>query len=488
MVIEGSDVDAESFGSAYIRDSSINIEHSAAAPMGIPSSSVPSYYSSAYEISPASTSRVASYGHEPSSVSRSYQKAQQHILAASYAAPGALHRPSPMHILNHAREYRITELASSRPSTLCFASSRVAPTAHKRSLLTSMLAQQDNKLHQTHRRGHSVHDILPPHEEASRQPSLCEEASSACSSRSPSQLSSQNTAAPALGERHFDLRSPLESAPSSTFRTLLASGSNQGLGLSPYPTPQTSGIQSFIKHESPYKFAVEGSLMPKLESRECYERLDIAKHDTHDVLDMITHVLDTIVSEYDRLYPETHSGLPLNEPPDISPEARSFRSHVLSFHGCNIPAISIQAYLLRLLKYCPATSEIFISQLVYFDRINRRAEKLMQNRETQRAAAPGTATKLFWLDSYNIHRLIVAGVTVAAKFFSDIFYKNTRYAKVGGVPFKELNYLELQFLVLTDFNLLITVEELQQYADFLLNFRAQQTEHSRENSHRSSST
>lgn len=44
----------------------------------------------------------------------------------------------------------------------------------------------------------------------------------------------------------------------------------------------------------------------------------------------------------------------------------------------------------------------------------------------------------FTIDSFNIHRLIIAGVMVSSKFFSDVFYTNTRYAKVkqkrgGGV-------------------------------------------------------
>jgi hypothetical protein len=34
------------------------------------------------------------------------------------------------------------------------------------------------------------------------------------------------------------------------------------------------------------------------------------------------------------------------------------------------------------------------------------------------------------IDSFNIHRLIISGVTVASKLFSDTFFTNTRYAKV----------------------------------------------------------
>lgn len=78
--------------------------------------------------------------------------------------------------------------------------------------------------------------------------------------------------------------------------------------------------------------------------------------------------------------------------------------------------------------------------------------------------------KTFVIDSYNIHRLVIAGVTVASKFFSDVFYTNSRYAKVGGLPQAELNSLELQFLLLNDFRLMISEEEMQHYAEQLILF------------------
>jgi hypothetical protein len=81
-----------------------------------------------------------------------------------------------------------------------------------------------------------------------------------------------------------------------------------------------------------------------------------------------------------------------------------------------VPTITLEAYLLRILKYCPTTNEVFLSLLVYFDRMSK-----LSNEATGKA---------FVIDSYNIHRLVIAGVTVASKFFSDVFYTNSRYAKV----------------------------------------------------------
>jgi hypothetical protein len=87
------------------------------------------------------------------------------------------------------------------------------------------------------------------------------------------------------------------------------------------------------------------------------------------------------------------------------------RSSLLSFHARHIPSISIEAYLLRILKYCPTTNEVFLGLLVYFDRMSRLGTP----------SGLGGAMKSgkgFAIDSYNVHRLVIAGVTVASKFFS----------------------------------------------------------------------
>lgn len=140
-------------------------------------------------------------------------------------------------------------------------------------------------------------------------------------------------------------------------------------------------------------------------------------------------------------------------------------ANVLAFHGINVPEIPIYAYLTRVLKYCPVTNEIFLSLLVYFDRIAKRANNLKKRREES-----DEFEQLFVMDLFNIHRLLILGITVSSKFFSDVFYKNSRYAKVGGLSLEELNYLELQFMLLLDFKLMISVEDLQNYGDLLLRF------------------
>lgn len=87
---------------------------------------------------------------------------------------------------------------------------------------------------------------------------------------------------------------------------------------------------------------------------------------------------------------------------------------------------------------------------------------------------PYNLSHFFVVDSFNIHRLVIAGVTCASKFFSDIFYTNSRYAKVGGLPLPELNHLELQFLLLNDFRLSVPVEEIEAYGTMLVEFYARE--------------
>ncbi|KAG8834224.1 hypothetical protein FRC17_009370 [Serendipita sp. 399] len=167
--------------------------------------------------------------------------------------------------------------------------------------------------------------------------------------------------------------------------------------------------------------------------------------------------------------------------------ALSSRSSSLSFHARHIPQISLEAYLMRILKYCPTANSTFVAVLAYFDRMCLLADNIETERQVVMKPSPlssnhsppdGNAVESpsykkrppFAIDSYNVHRLVIAGVTVASKFFSDIFYTNSRYAKVGGLPQAELNQLELQFLLLNDFQLVVPPEELARYAAQLIKY------------------
>jgi hypothetical protein len=262
-----------------------------------------------------------------------------------------------------------------------------------------------------------------------------------------------------------------------------------------------------------------------------------------DIIEMVAALLSKITTTNDLQHDALHRNATHqqtaaghnNDGTSMSP----LSSSVLAFHGKNVPAITILSYLSRIHKYCPTTYEVFLSLLVYFDRMTERVNNMViqaeesrrqaqvnqepQNKspaaeqqpgvrrsvdtemrdssidsgetgrdladggkdngskesantateETSVAAPPSPAT-YFVVDSFNIHRLIIAGVTCASKFFSDVFYTNSRYAKVGGLPLAELNHLEVQFLLLNDFRLSVPVEDLEAYATMLVEFYARE--------------
>lgn len=219
-------------------------------------------------------------------------------------------------------------------------------------------------------------------------------------------------------------------------------------------------------------------------------RYEISSMPVGDVIEMVAALLTKITTTNDRQHEHLQRTIP---PPDAVGAMSTTTNSVLAFHGKNVPSITILSYLSRIHKYCPTTYEVFLSLLVYFDRMTERVNKKhMQGgmggtvstaengTEAPSPAAAAAAepphhpSHVFVVDSYNIHRLVIAGVTCASKFFSDVFYTNSRYAKVGGLPLAELNHLELQFLILNDFRLSVPVEELEAYGTMLVQFYARE--------------
>ncbi|KAG5043043.1 hypothetical protein AAZX31_03G094500 [Glycine max] len=114
------------------------------------------------------------------------------------------------------------------------------------------------------------------------------------------------------------------------------------------------------------------------------------------------------------------------------------------FHGLTRPNISIQCYLERIFKYANCSPSCFVVAYVYLDRFTQRQPSLPIN-------------------SFNVHRLLITSVMVAAKFMDDMFYNNAHYAKVGGITKVEMNFLELDFLFGLGFHLNVTPGTFQAY-------------------------
>ncbi|KAK5195723.1 cyclin-like protein interacting with PHO85 [Exophiala xenobiotica] len=305
-----------------------------------------------------------------------------------------------------------------------------------------------------------------------------------------------------------------------TYRSTRSLGGSEATSPSRIKVRDLSHIRSFASEEYLAR--------PRLGARsssafsDSGRQYEISSMPVTDIIEMVAGLLTKITTTNDKQH-EHHRPIPLTEEQS---HLHSHASCVLAFHGKNVPGITILSYLSRIHKYCPTTYEVFLSLLVYFDRMTEMVNRGLLGQGQRRpdespatapesstptgrspmpmtvdspldqhdiseppsssaatAHAPGSPTvsgsstdlsQFFVVDSYNIHRLVIAGVTCASKFFSDVFYTNSRYAKVGGLPLAELNNLELQFLLLNDFRLSVPVEELEAYGTMLVEFYARE--------------
>ena len=277
----------------------------------------------------------------------------------------------------------------------------------------------------------------------------------------PQGLAHNGPSSPRLQPTHPSTRSLAESAATSPSRIKVR---------------DLSHIQSFASEEYLAR--------PRLHQRtgsnvsDSGRQYEISSMPVTDIIEMVAGLLTKITTTNDRQHDHMSRPIPLPEDQaSMSPQTSS----VLAFHGKNVPSITILSYLSRIHKYCPTTYEVFLSLLVYFDRMTEMVNRSFVLQAQERAAAEASASaadtseargsvpaarsqrdvstppsegpadhdstpvppsptlqagphdlsNFFVVDSFNIHRLVIAGVTCASKFFSDVFYTNSRYAKVS---------------------------------------------------------
>ncbi|MCJ1368958.1 hypothetical protein MMC20_000165 [Loxospora ochrophaea] len=159
---------------------------------------------------------------------------------------------------------------------------------------------------------------------------------------------------------------------------------------------------------------------------------------------------------------EDHEGVPLHKTPIGSPEAGPTEPDNIvganveplsSQHGAIIrkfyskrpPPISLEEYLVRLHRYCPMSTGVYLATALYVYRL-------------------AVIEKNILVTERNVHRLLLAGLRVAMKALEDLSYPHRRFAKVGGVSEVELGRLEISFCFLTNFDLKVNAEMLSQQA------------------------
>ncbi|KAJ5637302.1 hypothetical protein N7490_007181 [Penicillium lividum] len=138
-------------------------------------------------------------------------------------------------------------------------------------------------------------------------------------------------------------------------------------------------------------------------------------------------------------------GLHCGDPGHAADRTReeAFQLAILSrkFLSKKVPPIPIRDYLIRLHRYCPMSTAVFLATSVYITRMSL-VEKVLR------------------VTPKNMHRLVLAGLLVATKALEDLSFPHSRVAKVGGVSEQELSKLEISFCFLANFELRVDAQML----------------------------
>ncbi|PIA35638.1 hypothetical protein AQUCO_03500176v1 [Aquilegia coerulea] len=110
--------------------------------------------------------------------------------------------------------------------------------------------------------------------------------------------------------------------------------------------------------------------------------------------------------------------------------------------------MTTQAFLERIYRYVRVAPPIYVVAYIYIDRL------CQINPE-------------FRITTFNVHRLLITTIMVASKFVEDMNYRNSYFARVGGLMTKEMNELEVDFLFLMGFKLHVNVSIFDSYCRHL---------------------
>nr|GMD31672.1 Cyclin-U2-2 [Ipomoea batatas] len=108
------------------------------------------------------------------------------------------------------------------------------------------------------------------------------------------------------------------------------------------------------------------------------------------------------------------------------------------------PDMTIESYLERVFRYTGAGPSVYVVAYVYLDRFCHLHPQ-------------------FRIGPTNVHRLLITTIMVASKYVEDMNYRNSYFARVGGLTTMEMNKLEVEFLFLMRFKLHVNVSVFHSY-------------------------
>ncbi|BFZ60445.1 hypothetical protein YB2330_001481 [Saitoella coloradoensis] len=114
--------------------------------------------------------------------------------------------------------------------------------------------------------------------------------------------------------------------------------------------------------------------------------------------------------------------------------------------------IGLEGYLRRIHTYCPMSTAVYIAVGRYLHRLVNPPTTPMFSSPSSGSSVSSTASTNtpISVTPLNIHRLALASLRLAQKFFEDKIHSQGRFAKVGGVAVRELGRLEVGLLFLLE--------------------------------------
>ena len=115
----------------------------------------------------------------------------------------------------------------------------------------------------------------------------------------------------------------------------------------------------------------------------------------------------------------------------------------------NIPVLSINKYLIRIMKYMECENNTLIVAYLYI-------LKLI-NKEN------------FILGINNVYRLLLGAAVLAKKFMEDLALGNSYYCDIGGISNSELNTIEFSIFTRIDFNINLQKNDVDKIYEEIFN-------------------
>ena len=114
-----------------------------------------------------------------------------------------------------------------------------------------------------------------------------------------------------------------------------------------------------------------------------------------------------------------------------------------------IPVLSIEKFLLRILKYTEAENNTLIVAYLYINKLIKKEN--------------------FVLSLNNVYRLLLGAVVMAKKVLEDLCYNNSYYCEIGGISVQELNNIEFSLFIRLNFDVNPKKEEVDNIYNDIIN-------------------